>query len=515
MTGAGDRLRGLSAFAETVATSATVHELVQHTAGAALTLIGADSASVCRFERSHARIRILHNAGDLASWEQPWPEDETYKLSEYPQVMTTVGGLRRWWSGSADDPGTDAADRDLLRRLGKRWAGSCQVVVGNAIWGDIYLTRTEDDEFDHTDVATALTLAGLLSAGLSRLELLTEMSRLAYSDPLTGLANRRAADDWLEERLARPEPFPPVSVVLCDINGLKRINDLFGHGAGDELIRIVSTQLVTLAGELPRTLIARIGGDEFVVLLDGVAQEQVEEMVQRLASTELPHSAGVAVGAATTTARPAGANSTKTAARALLRLADAAQYRHKQTRRLSTDALSPAAAPISVLLPSGESDLTDRILAALAAAADQSPESRLGIVADGVARAFDAASWWVSRQDGETLTDVLGCMIRHTASGLVPLELVSGQEFQPVAYPATLAALTGGGYYASLTEGDATERALLARMGYVSSLAAGEQSPTGAAYLVEIFGDAHTSSGLFVGLPLLRVLVHLAVREAR
>lgn len=511
MTDGVERLHGLSAFAEVASSSATVQDLVEQVAQAALRLVGGDSASVCRFERSLAQIRVLHNAGDLAHWEKPWPEDETYRLSEFPQVNTTVGGLNPWWTGSVDNPKTASPDRELMLRLGKKRAASFQIVVGGTIWGDIYLTRTEGRDFDETDIATGLSLTGLLSAGLSRLELLAEMSALAYSDALTGLGNRRAADDWLEERLSAAEPFPPVSVVLCDINGLKRINDLFGHDAGDELIRIVGTRLVEIAGELPRTMIARIGGDEFVLLLDGVDRGSVGQLVERLAEIELPHSTGVAVGAATTTSRPAAATTTPTAARALLRLADAAQYRHKQTRRLSADALSPAAPPVPVLLPSVEPDLTDRILAALESVRDQSEQARLGIVADAVAHAFGAASWWVSRQNGDVLVEALGLMLRQRTDGLVPIDLVSGHEFHLDDYPATRAALGGGGYYASLTEGDEAERALLARMGYVSALAAGDRGADGQGYLVEMFGDHHTTSGLMVALPLLRLFVHVAV----
>ena len=74
---AAQRVHGLSVFAEVVSTSASVRELVARTADAALDLVDSDSVSVCRFERAHARIRILHNAGRLAGWEQQWPEDET------------------------------------------------------------------------------------------------------------------------------------------------------------------------------------------------------------------------------------------------------------------------------------------------------------------------------------------------------------------------------------------------------------------------------------------------------
>lgn len=515
MNSAGDRLNGLSRFAEQVSTSVCVDDLLARTAESALSVVASDAVSIGRLERAHAHIRVLHNAGELADWEQAWPVDETYPLSDHPQFMQTVGGARRWCVRSVDDEDTAVSERRLLESVGKRHAASFQVLVADEIWGDVYVSRGDDRPFDESDVAAGLTLTGLLSAGLSRLELLTEMSRLAYTDALTGLANRRAADDWLETRLAAVEPFPPVSVVLCDINGLKPVNDAYGHAAGDELIKLVSTHLITVAGEHPGTLVARIGGDEFLVLLEGVPQEEVQRVVERLAAADMPHDSGIAVGAATTMLRPAGAESSKTAARALMRLADAAQYRHKRTRRLSTDMMTGAALPVPVLLPAGQSDLTDRVLCALRDDPDRSVERRLALVGEAVSIAFDAASWWISREAGDAVVDVLGHVLRIDRQGLVSLDLVSGHEFDVEHYPATEAAMDGGGYYASLTEGDQAERALIARMGYVMALGAGDVDCRGGRWLMEIFGDAKTSSGLFAALPLLRALAHLAITGAR
>jgi diguanylate cyclase (GGDEF)-like protein len=287
-------------------------------------------------------------------------------------------------------------------------------------------------------------VAELMSLGLSRLDLASDLATYAYTDPLTGVANRRAADEWLERRFAAAEPFPPVSIVLCDINGLKHINDALGHTAGDALIQIVATHLSAAADEMTDALAARIGGDEFVLLADGEAEEQVETAVARLAATQLPHGAGIAVGAATTRSRPAGTESSNTAIRALMRLADAAQYRHKQTKRLSARSLESASSSVAVLYPQGEDGLADRVLDRLARGTDRSVEWRLQVVADAMAEAFMAASWWVSRCDDGSLVDVLGRIVRDDSRGeLAQMEWVSGTEFDLDLYPATAQALRG------------------------------------------------------------------------
>jgi diguanylate cyclase (GGDEF)-like protein len=302
---------------------------------------------------------------------------------------------------------------------------------------------------------------------------------------------------------------------LCDINGLKEINDAFGHTAGDELIKLVATQLSAAADEMTDALAARIGGDEFVLLADGIAEDEVQTAVARLAATQLPHGAGIAVGAATTRSRPAGAESSNTAIRALMRLADAAQYRHKQTKRLSARSLEAAASSVAVLYPQGEDGLADRVLDRLAQGTDRSVEWRLQVVGDAMAEAFLAASWWVSRCDGTYLVDVLGRIVRDDSRGeLAQMDWVSGTEFDPDAYPATARALSGGSYYASLTDGDQSERSFLARMGAVSALAAGDCDAQGGQWLLELLGDPNTSGGLAIARPLLRALVHVAVVQA-
>jgi len=510
------RIGGLSQFAYEVHTSASTEQLIACAAASALAQLAGDSVTICRVDHAHARMLVIHNAGELADCEQPWPSAHTFPASEVPHVRQTITSPPSPWTGSVDDVETALGDRELLRKLGKEHALAVAVLFGDTVWGEMYVTRSPGrDSFDTLDVDVATTMAGLLSAGLSRLELLQEMSLLAHTDALTGVANRRAADEWFDQRLSAPEPFPPVTVILCDINGLKPVNDQMGHPAGDQLIRQVADHLVASAGGLTGATVARVGGDEFVVLLAGVPTAEVQKLVQILVDIDIPYAAGLAVGAATTTSRPAGSTSARGAASALLRLADAAQYQHKQTRRVHTETLSTTAPPISVLLPSGGTHLTDRVLAAWDACEDQGVLRRLSVVAHEVALVFGAASWWISRRDGTMLMESMGCLLRPRRTELLPLDLVTGEQFDIDDYPASKVALDGGSYYATLTEGEDSERALVARMGYMSALAAGDRDRGGTGWLVELMGDTATSSGWFVARPLLRALVHLAVTGAQ
>ncbi len=98
---------------------------------------------------------------------------------------------------------------------------------------------------------------------------------LSYRDPLTNLHNRRYFSDELL-RLSQ-EKFFPLSIIIADINGLKIMNDAFGHDAGDLLLCTIADELIQVFKD--ETRIARIGGDEFVILLPKTSYEQAKLMI--------------------------------------------------------------------------------------------------------------------------------------------------------------------------------------------------------------------------------------------
>lgn len=110
---------------------------------------------------------------------------------------------------------------------------------------------------------------------------------LSYNDALTGLYNRRFYSERIEE--LKDDMFNPVSVILCDINGLKIMNDAFGHTAGDDLLIEVSNLLKQIFSD--KGYVCRIGGDEFVVFLPNTelhsAQYYIEKMKRSLEKKSL------------------------------------------------------------------------------------------------------------------------------------------------------------------------------------------------------------------------------------
>ena len=165
---------------------------------------------------------------------------------------------------------------------------------------------------------------------------LEEMSRLATTDQLTGLLNRRGfmtVGHTLEEQAHRNGH--PLVVLTADVDGLKSINDRFGHAAGDDLLRDVAATLT--ASLRTADVIARLGGDEFGVILTGAraaadaaaAVERINDTLEKQSRERWGRPVRVSIGIASGT--PGSAFSLYE----LLRIADDAMYAQKPSARRS------------------------------------------------------------------------------------------------------------------------------------------------------------------------------------
>jgi diguanylate cyclase (GGDEF)-like protein len=108
-----------------------------------------------------------------------------------------------------------------------------------------------------------------------------EVYKMALLDPLTGLFNRRYIEQRLEDEIKRSERHGrPLSVILFDLDEFKQVNDTYGHGAGDALLKAFAEKLSKATRGSDAS--ARYGGDEFLVVLPECKPENVQHVLKRL-----------------------------------------------------------------------------------------------------------------------------------------------------------------------------------------------------------------------------------------
>ncbi|GAA3390626.1 GGDEF domain-containing protein [Cryptosporangium minutisporangium] len=214
-------------------------------------------------------------------------------------------------------------------------------------------------------VVAAVIVAGLLFRQLmvtrdrTRLaaelrDALAEQARLAVTDPLTGLHNRRHLQEALDLEVARARRSgAPLSLVVLDIDHFKQVNDAYGHAAGDAALVQTARRLgaVARAGDV----IARHGGEEFAWLLPDTSGEGAAELAERLRAAlagtpvDLPESGPVemsgSLGVATLRAPDDGT--------ALMRDADRALYRAKEHGRNRVEVASDDRFTVPTAVPAG------------------------------------------------------------------------------------------------------------------------------------------------------------------
>jgi len=211
-----------------------------------------------------------------------------------------------------DGPGTGASATDLIeriheddRRAFRRWI--LKVARGATAMGLDLRVRTRDDEVLHLHVLgealraedRTVGVVGTIQDATERTHAIQQIHRLAYYDVLTELPNRSRFHEKLAETLeVARRTGKPFAIMFLDLDQFKRINDTLGHHMGDDLLRVVAQRLKNVLrvgdssdvarGKTLERDVCRQGGDEFIVLLNGVSTEEqaaraAARVVERLA----------------------------------------------------------------------------------------------------------------------------------------------------------------------------------------------------------------------------------------
>ncbi|GIW24823.1 diguanylate cyclase [Meiothermus sp.] len=175
---------------------------------------------------------------------------------------------------------------DMFNQMGKLEELKATITVPIVLQGQVMGTLnldslTSTEAFPPESLAIAQTFALQAATVLYGLLARRYLSELALSDALTGLGNRHALEESFPKLKAQAARLDwPLTLIYWDMDGLKRLNDRYGHAAGDQALKILAAALRSVFRQ--EDPIFRIGGDEFVSLHLGLQLSEVPELVQRV-----------------------------------------------------------------------------------------------------------------------------------------------------------------------------------------------------------------------------------------
>jgi len=232
----------------------------------------------------------------------------------------------------------DMRDHPIFMNTPAHWIGSIigiPLKVGDNVVGVMNLARSITGKFSQSDLRLLSLLSDQAAVAISNASLHQTISRQAFSDTLTGLPNRRALDERLEEEVlsARKNNYS-FAVVMMDLDGFKEVNDTYGHPIGDDVLRLVFSQMAR--GVRNTDFLARYGGDELTLILTQsdmssaqIVAEKITEGMKKL-KFKLPDGKKLKLGISGGIALfPVNARNGPD----LLRAADAALYKAKKYER--------------------------------------------------------------------------------------------------------------------------------------------------------------------------------------
>ena len=239
------------------------------------------NAAINELRQNQRRLSNAQRIGLMGDWEWDVLRDMVVPSQQAWRIFGHEDG-----HGAIDAEGFFATahpeDADRVRRAFKRAIdnGDSFTIDHRIVQPDGTLRHVNQqiEIIERAADGRALHLAGAMHDITRHKYAEEQIRRLAYFDPLTGLPNRLLFTEQLHTVLAQADRRESrIAIMFIDLDNFKRVNDTLGHGAGDELLRIVSTRLASSlrghdsitfqSGEQNSRSIARLGGDEFIVLL--------------------------------------------------------------------------------------------------------------------------------------------------------------------------------------------------------------------------------------------------------
>ncbi|WP_278261887.1 EAL domain-containing protein [Nocardia sp. AG03] len=236
------------------------------------------------------------------------PDPDPLRVVEFEHADSVFRALEFAVEPLIVRPGNDSADYQETIRQGSgipEVAMACVPLVSRGeSTGVLGFVKMGDRAWSQRELNVLKAISALFAQLQARVVAEEKLRYIALHDDLTGLANRRALLEYMEDRL-HPDNPGPVATFFLDLDRLKALNDFLGHSAGDNFIRTLARRLKQNLE--PGDMIARLGGDEFVIVpaapMDAVAAEleatRIQQLIGRRVSVgQESVSRGVSVGVA-------------------------------------------------------------------------------------------------------------------------------------------------------------------------------------------------------------------------
>ena len=207
-----------------------------------------------------------------APWRVLWRRERPPVIDQQAQEI----------EGNAHDVANQIAHR-LRDAYGLRNTLAAPLQEGESIVGAIVLSRRTDEPWTESAVRVLNSAVGETSAALARVYSHQAAETEARTDSLTQLPNRRYFDEYCALLASRRRATDRVAILAVDVDQFKRVNDMYGHQIGDEVLRAIGSGIHVSVRE--EDLPARAGGDEFMVLLRNPAPGVAMEIGERIRQT--------------------------------------------------------------------------------------------------------------------------------------------------------------------------------------------------------------------------------------
>src|SRR5213592_1238210 len=171
------------------------------------------------------------------------------------------------------------------RRVGLQRAVAVPMCLAGEIVGVLVIHMRSPRILERSEVRVLQTLANQAVIAIENAAAYEHTKQLATTDAMTGVANHRELEAYLDRELQRSRKTrEPLALIMCDLDHFKEINDTVGHPAGDAVLRHLTRQILVPAVR-PRDLVARYGGDEFVLVLRGADSRAAVAIAERIRRT--------------------------------------------------------------------------------------------------------------------------------------------------------------------------------------------------------------------------------------